>query len=111
MQFTEVSSDLVALLRETLANADAVHEIGLFSKPGRDPRGWVVTDAFCASVQREQITAHAGDDAADARWFAVESAPDGSLTFTADALTLSESDLAFDHADIIRRALQLRERE
>lgn len=90
------------------AHAFSVREIGLFSKPGRDPRGWVVTDAFCAAVRREDVKASAGDDAAEAGWFAVSIAADGTLTLQNGALTLTEADLAFDHAEILRRALPMR---
>ena len=86
-----------------------IHEIGLFSKPGRDPRGWVVTDAFFTTVRREDIRAKAGDDAADAQWFAVTEQPDGSLLLQSETAQIRESDLAFDHAEILKRALKKRE--
>ena len=53
-----------------LAEVD-LHEIGLFSKPGRDPRGWIVSDAFFAVVDPNAVTVSAGDDAADAGWIPV----------------------------------------
>ena len=83
-----------------------VSELGLFSKPGRDPRGWVVSDVFTAAVRCESAHPVAGDDAADARWFAVSFAEDGGLLLTADALRLTGRDLAFDHAEILARALK-----
>lgn len=84
---------------------DAILELGLFSNPGRDPRGWVVSDAFAAQVDPVSIKAHAGDDAADARWFSIERNGDALLLRAGD-LCLSERDLAFDHADMLRRALE-----
>lgn len=81
---------------------DDVREIGLFSKPGRDPRGWIVSDAYLAIVDRERITFSAADDAADARWFPVRR--DG------DALVLPEGvTLAFDHEDVLKKAFQIKE--
>ena len=83
----------------------AIREIGLFSKPGRDPRGWIVSDAFAAQVDPASIKAHADDDAADARWFSIER-NGAALLLRAGDLCLSERDLAFDHADMLRRALE-----
>ena len=91
------------------ASADAVHEIGLFSKPGRDPRGWVVTDAYWTAVRREDVHVKANDDAADAQWFSVTVQPDGTLLLQSDAEQVAEDELAFDHGEILKRALKLRE--
>lgn len=80
-----------------------IHEIGLFSKPGRDPRGWVVSDAFLVPVEREKIRASAGDDAADAAWIAVGR--------EGDRLVLPEGiRLAFDHEDVLKKAFALYDR-
>ncbi len=77
-----------------------IHEIGLFSKPGRDPRGWVVSDAFLVPVDREKIAFEAADDAAEAKWISVER--------NGEALILPEGvRLAFDHADVLKKALAL----
>ena len=80
-----------------------IYEIGLFSKPGRDPRGWVVTDAFLVPVDRSAIAYWAGDDAADARWITVERDGD-ELRFPAGFT------LAFDHAEILKKAFALYDR-
>jgi ADP-ribose pyrophosphatase len=45
--------------------------VGIFSEAGRDPRGWSVTAAFRAEVDRNSIHAVGMDDAAEARWFRV----------------------------------------
>lgn len=82
---------------------DDIFEIGLFSKPGRDPRGWIVSDAFLVPVDRETIDFCAGDDAADAAWIPVER--------TADGIRLPEGvTLAFDHADVLKKAFALYDR-
>jgi 8-oxo-dGTP diphosphatase len=64
--------------------------VGVYSKPGRDPRGRVVTFAFLAEA--DTSTSKAGDDASHLelveRW---------------DAL-----DIAFDRKEIIRDALTLK---
>ncbi len=80
-----------------------IHEIGLFSEPGRDPRGWVVSDAFLVPVDREKIAFEAADDAAEAKWIPVER--------NGEALILPEGvRLAFDHADVLKKALALYDR-
>ena len=82
---------------------DDIHEIGLFSKPGRDPRGWIVSDAFLVPVKREDVHFKAGDDAADAAWITI--ARDG------DTLVFPEGvRLAFDHADVLKKAFALYDR-
>lgn len=58
--------------------------VGVFSAPGRDPRGRTVTAAYAVEVPAGTAAA-AGDDAADVRWWPLEQLPP----------------LAFDHADII----------
>jgi 8-oxo-dGTP diphosphatase len=63
---------------------------GVFSAPGRDPRGWVVSVAFALSVEPEILaTAVAGDDADEVALFGLDSLPP----------------LAFDHGQIIKAAL------
>ena len=61
--------------------------IGVFSAPGRDPRGRTVTAAYLVRLP-ECAEATGGDDAAEARWFPLPELPP----------------LAFDHADIIAAA-------
>lgn len=60
------------LKEETGLSEAWLEPVGLYSAPGRDPRGWVVSEAFVAFDQCE-LTAHAGDDAARATWFDVMS--------------------------------------
>ena len=79
---------------------DDLIEIGLFSKPGRDPRGWVVSDAFLLPVDKAALRVRAGDDAADARWFPLER-KEGVLCLPEGVSP------AFDHAEILEKALRL----
>lgn len=65
--------------------------VGVFSKKGRDPRGWTVACAYLAKVDGADITLAPADDAADARWFPAEALPP----------------LAFDHHEIVAEALSL----
>ena len=59
------------LMEETGVNADAIIQIRAFSDPHRDPRTRIVTVAYIAVIDRLP-DARAGDDAADAKWFALE---------------------------------------
>lgn len=76
--------------------------VGIYSKPGRDPRGWVISAAYKAYVNKEDVLVKAGDDAAKARWFTIM--PD--FTLVSGDLHLTLDDLAFDHKDIIKDALK-----
>ena len=78
-----------ACARETLEETGLAVEVGsvagVYSRPGRDPRGHTVSIVyFCRPVGGE---ARGGDDAAEARWFTA--AETARLTF------------AFDHAEIV----------
>ena len=88
------------LQEETGAQGLSMELVGVFSKPGRDPRGWTVSVAFC-SVLEEDVPVAAGDDAADTRWVTVRR-ENGELTLTLDGQPLRE--LAFDHWDILTAA-------
>lgn len=61
--------------------------LGVYSKPGRDPRGWVVSTAFIKIV-KQQKDIKAGDDASEAKWFDLNNLPE----------------LAFDHIEILNDA-------
>ncbi len=66
--------------------------VGLFSKRGRDPRGWTVATAYLAHLDAAEVSPVAGDDAARVAWYAVDALPP----------------LAFDHHEVIAAALALR---
>lgn len=113
---------------ETSVTPASLMSVGLFSDPGRDPRGWIISNAFVSIIGRPQINGRAGDDAADAQWFDVSFETDGSGLYTlrlrhediclSAALREEKSrfgmtsfriedsgELAFDHAAMIARAL------
>ena len=72
--------------------------VGIYSAPGRDPRGWTVSAAYAVLLDDGMIDASAGDDAAEARWFdVVDGVP---------ALPAGEG-LAFDHDQIIADAWKI----
>jgi len=57
------------LMEETSVKDVSASSIGMFSDPGRDPRDWIVTEAFVAKVDKDMVKLKAGDDAREARWF------------------------------------------
>ncbi len=86
------------LREETGVEHERLRLVGLFSRPGRDPRGWVVSAAYAATVDRAATRVQAGDDAGAAEWFLIDPEADG----------LGLPPLAFDHEEILRRALSTR---
>ncbi len=79
--------------------------LGIYSAPGRDPRGWVVSAAYYTVVDRSKLNVKAGDDASDARWFSV-SFSDKKLETVENRTIKLEKDsrgcfLAFDHDQIL----------
>jgi len=76
--------------------------IGIYSKPGRDPRGWTMSAAYLAKVRKEDVHPKAADDAADARWFLLDKDRE---TLVSGDISLTFDNLAFDHMDILRDAL------
>lgn len=74
------------LEEETGLKGAYIHQFHTFSDPQRDPRERVITIAYYALVRMQEVKG--GDDAADARWFALDEVPQ----------------LAFDHDQILRMA-------
>lgn len=78
------------LQEETGLTPKYLTEIGSFSALDRDPRGRTITIAFASVVRPFQMQETvAGDDASACRWFPISELPQ----------------LAFDHANIIQKAL------
>lgn len=77
------------LSEETGLHVGELRLVGVYSDPGRDPRGHTCSVAYLAQVGRADVTA--GDDAAAAEWVA----------------DWRRQKLAFDHAQIIADAEKL----
>lgn len=76
-------------LEEETGLKDAyIRQFHAFSAPDRDPRERVITIAYYALVRIQEVKG--GDDAADARWFALDEIPE----------------LAFDHDEMLKTALR-----
>ena len=92
------------LAEETGVTGLPLKLVGIFSTPGRDPRGWVVSAAFCADIQGRELSVTAGDDAAEAEWYRILEEED-TLLLWKDGVCTDARQLAFDHHEIIRKAL------
>lgn len=76
------------LEEETGVSVVDIEQLYTFGDPGRDPRGWTVSVAYLAWVDKSAVGPRAGDDAAEVGWFMLGRLPP----------------LAFDHAIILKRA-------
>ena len=74
------------LNEETGVQVGELEQLYAAGDPGRDPRGWTVSVVFFART--DVLDATGADDAADAKWFPLDTLPG----------------MAFDHAAILRRA-------
>jgi len=70
-------------LEETGLKGTIVDLLGVYSEPGRDPRGHTITVAYVMRVTGLVII-EAGDDAAEARWFRFDDLP--ALAFDHDRI-------------------------
>lgn len=77
------------LKEETGVANTPISQFGIYSKPGRDPRGWVVSVAYLACTHKDAIRPKAGSDAAAVGWHPVSDLPV----------------LAFDHHEILADAV------
>lgn len=83
-------------------------EIGSFSAPERDPRGWIVALAHLALIPADRLDeVRAGGAAEDARFWAIEASdePRGFRLLPRTAKETAPSLLAFDHDAILARGL------
>lgn len=90
--FVEEDEDLETaakreLKEETGVNVDSMEQVKAFGKPGRDPRGRMISIAFLSRIFCEEEL-NASDDALEASWYDIDHLPE----------------LAFDHNEIISAA-------
>lgn len=90
MEMEEYAEDCAKreLKEETGLEIRTMRQLGTFADVDRDPRGRTVSIAYYAMVVKSEVKA--SDDAAQARWFPIDSIPP----------------LAFDHDKILRMALE-----
>ncbi len=94
--FMEMNETLEACARrelkeETHIEVKDLFEIGSFSSVERDPRGRVITVAYYGFSDKKKTKMKALDDAAEVAWHKLSDLPP----------------LAFDHKEILERALRL----
>lgn len=95
---TARDADLLACARRKLREKTAVdspylEQLGSWGSATRDPRGWSATHVYFALLPGADLAPVRGGNAADLRWAPVED-------------VLRRPALAFDHADILRAALE-----
>jgi 8-oxo-dGTP diphosphatase len=81
------------LWEETGLQLRRMQQLRAFDRPGRDPRGWVISIAHLALLDAEEVAAcrpKAASDADEVAWFDLQDPPP----------------LAFDHAEILSYARQ-----
>ncbi len=101
---TVLESAARELVEETGVQDLPIEELGTFSRPGRDPRGWVVSVAHVAVLPAHRRSeAKGGDDASAARFFTITVADSGRVSLAAEGEEAGS--LAFDHDEILARAL------
>jgi 8-oxo-dGTP diphosphatase len=94
--YVEIEEDLLSsaqreLSEETGINEISLTELGVFGKPGRDPRGRTITVVFLGILPlNQQVNLVPGDDAQEAEWFQFNSLPR----------------LAFDHQMLIQTCIE-----
>lgn len=114
------------LVEETGVAGICCEQFGVYSTPGRDPRGWTVSAAYVACLEAE-LGAQAGDDAASALWCPVRVLARGDGAYEMEVQTsdevlhcsferlparcllprahvLASDGFAFDHAQIVADA-------
>ena len=112
---------------ETGVRPNALMPVSMYTTPGRDPRGWIISRLFASVLPDEFCRPIGGDDASDARWFTLNLTSEGEkdrleLESGGEKLTallrkkptrfgyteyqiLDSGGLAFDHAGMIASAL------
>ena len=116
------------IIEETNVAPASLMPVGVFSEPGRDPRGWIVSFAYASIISEDSVRQTGGEDASDAQWFDIrfERGRDGDYhldlsygntelkavlseegtRFGKTSFSIKDSgNIAFDHARIIAAAL------
>ena len=113
---------------ETSVQPVSIMPVGIFSAPGRDPRGWIISSLYVSVISEEEVKQKGCDDASDAQWFSVSFERDGDgnyhleLSYEDTVLSavlaeektgfgrtefriIDSGQIAFDHAAMIAAAL------
>ena len=113
---------------ETSVAPTAIMPVGIFSEPERDPRGWIISNAYASIISETDVRQAAMDDASDAQWFSVSFSKVENGEYVLDLTyedielkavlaekssgfgrkefsIIDSGNLAFDHAAIIAAAI------
>lgn len=80
------------LFEKTGVASPYLEQLGSWGSATRDPRGWSATHAYFALIPGRELALAKGANAADVAWFAIDG-------------LLERHPLAFDHAEIVRAAI------
>ena len=92
------------LKSETGVDNVFLKQLYTFGSPKRDPRTTVISVAYTALVPKSLLHIQSGIHAKDARLFKIKYDVDG-INFISGNIKVTEDDLAFDHAEIVRMAI------
>jgi len=81
------------LREKTGVRSPYLEQLGSWGSATRDPRGWSATHVYFALIPSSELALTKGANAADVAWFKVDD-------------VLANPELAFDHADILRAAVE-----
>lgn len=109
LQMEESADEAAARRIREEAGVENVHleQLYTFSAVNRDPRTRVISIAYLATVPFGKLKFHAGTGAEEAALFTVSGLSEESLSLTSPGgEVITGQDLAFDHSEIIRCAVQ-----
>jgi len=94
----DVDADLSACAQRKLQEKTGIvspylEQLGSWGSASRDPRGWSATHVYFALIPGKEVSLSKGANAADVDWFDVDG-------------VLRKPRLAFDHAEILRTAVE-----
>lgn len=94
------------LEEETKADFKELKQFKFVSTPGRDPRGWTVSDVYLGIDYKDNLEIQAADDAKKAHWFEIEVNNEGCLSRVYNCALDTDvlEKLAFDHREILEDA-------
>lgn len=114
-----------AAVRELKEEAGVIEpkliNLGVYSKPDRDPRGWIISCCFIALTNTVELSTAVGSDAESAHWLDLEATDtdeglslklhdDGMIVYEYSCGHMQSDKLAFDHGQMILDAfLKLRD--
>lgn len=95
------------LFEETGLENIYMEQLATFGEVGRDPRMRVISVVYLGLAPKGSLHCKAGDDAKRAYLFQIKERANGSLVFLNEdkIIMFSESELAFDHAEIIHEGI------